>query len=121
MISALAAPDHSPQLAIADAAAAVEAADAVRAVIRRAQSGRPRAVRPAGPVARPDRQRPELAEGETPARVMAAHVLDPVQLGILARVGGFLPGPGALKADAADVQDLAQPLPANRHRPARAR
>ena len=43
-------------------------------------------------------------------------MLDPVQLGVPVRVGGLLPGPGALEGDAAFVQDLAQPLPADPHR-----
>jgi hypothetical protein len=62
-------------------------------------------------VAGPDGQRPELVEGEAAVWVMAGHVLDPVQLGVPVRIAGFLPGPGALEADAAGVQDLPQPLP----------
>jgi hypothetical protein len=41
---------------------------------------------------------------------MGGDVLDPVQLGFLVRVGGFLPGPRALEADVVLAQDLAQPL-----------
>jgi hypothetical protein len=53
VIAALALADHTPQLVIAHAVAAVEVTDAVRAVIGRAQPGRPLAVRPAGPMAGP--------------------------------------------------------------------
>jgi hypothetical protein len=66
---------------------------------------------------RADRQRPELVKGEAPARQMRSHVLDPVQLGIPVRITGLLPGPGALEADAASVQDLPQPLPPHGDRP----
>ena len=79
---ALVLADHAPQLVIAQGIAAVEVADAVGAVVGRAQPGRVFARRPAGPVARADRQRPELVEGEAAVGVMAGHVLDPVQLGV---------------------------------------
>ena len=95
----------------------LEVADAVGAVVGGAQPGRPFARCPAGPVARADGQRPELVEGEAPVGVMAGHVLDPVQLGVPVRITGLLPGPGPLEADAAGVQDLPQPLPADLHRP----
>jgi len=111
----------APQLVIAHAAAAMEAADAVGAMISRAQPYRPFARRPAHAVAGPDRQRPEPAEGEATVRAGAGHVLDPVQLGVPVRIGGFLPGPGPLEGDAALVQELPQPLPADPHRPAQAR
>jgi len=65
----------------------------------------------------PDRQRAELVEGEAAVREVGGDVLDPVQLGILVRVGGLLPGPGPLEADAARIQDLPQPLPPDPHRP----
>src|SRR5256885_1082503 len=81
----------------ADAVAAVEVAAAVGAVAGRPQSHRVLAQRPAGPVAGPDRQRPELVEGEAPVRVMAGHVLDPVQLGVPVRITGLFPGPGPLE------------------------
>ena len=61
--------------------------------------------------------RPELVKREAPAREPAGHVLDPVQLGVLVRVGGLLPGPGPLEGDLPGVQDLPQPLPADRYRP----
>jgi hypothetical protein len=48
---------------------------------------------------------------------MRDHMLDPVQLGVPVRVGGFLPRPGALEANAPRVQDLPQPFTANAHRP----
>jgi hypothetical protein len=44
-------------------------------------------------------------------------VLDPVQLGVLIRVRGLLPGPGPLEGDTPLVQDLPQPLPPDRHDP----
>jgi hypothetical protein len=69
-------------------------------------------------VARPDGQRPELVKAEAAIREMAGHVLDPVQLGVLVRVGGFLPGPGALEADPTLIQNPPQPLPADPDRPA---
>jgi len=68
---------------------------------------------------RPDRQRPELVKPEAPAREVAGHILDPVQLGVPVRVGGLLPGPGALEGDTAGVQDLPQPLPLYPHRAVR--
>ena len=64
-------------------------------------------------MARPDGQRAELIEGEAPVRVMAGHMLDPVQLGFLIRISRFLPGPGPLEGDPAGVQDLPQPFPAD--------
>ena len=51
---------HAPQLVIGQGIAAVEVADAVRAVIGGARPGRVLTGRPAGPVTGPDRQRPEL-------------------------------------------------------------
>ena len=77
---------HAPQLVITHAVAAVEVADAVRAGVGRGQPGRFRLGRPGGAVAGADRQRPELVEREAPHREMAAHVLDPVELGFLVRV-----------------------------------
>ena len=67
----------------------MEVADAVGAVVSRAQPDRAFARCPAGPVARADGQRPELVEGEAPVGVMAGHVLDPVQLGVPVRIGGL--------------------------------
>ena len=61
----------APQLVIAHAVAAMEVADAVGAMISRAQPGRPLARRPAHAVAGPDRQRPGLAGGEA-GRIAAA-------------------------------------------------
>ena len=121
MIGALVLAGDAPELVIAHAVAAMEVADAVGAMVGRAQPGGPLARRPAHAVAGPDRQRPELVEGEAAVRVMAGHVLDPVQLGVLVRVMGFLPGPGALEADPAGVQELPQPLPPDPHRPVPAR
>src|SRR5215469_9761367 len=117
VIGTLAGSHDTPQLIVADAVAAVEIADAVSAVIGRGQPDRPLAFRPGAAVDRPDGQRPELVEPEAAVRVLAGHVLDPVQLGIPVRVGGLLPGPGALEADPAAVQDLPQPLPPDSHRP----
>ena len=109
--------DHAPQLVIAQAVAAVEIPDAMGPVVSRAQPGRAFALRPAGPVAGPDGQRPELVKGKAAVRVGAGHVLDPVQLGVPVRITGLLPGPGPLEADPAGVQDLPQPLPPDGHRP----
>ena len=99
----------------------MEIADAVGAVVGRAQPGGAFARRPAHAVAGPDGQRPELVKGEAPVRVTAGHVLDPVQLGVPVRIMGLLPGPGPLEGDPAGVQDLPQPLPADPHRPVPAR
>jgi len=118
---ALVLADDAPQLVIAHGIAAVEVADPVGAVVGGAQPGGPFARRPARAVAGPDGQRPELVEGEASVWIMAGHVLDPVQLGVLVRVGGFLPGPDPLEGDAAGVQDLPQPLPPDPHRPVPAR
>jgi hypothetical protein len=73
---------------------------------------------PAGAVTRPDRQRPELVERETPVREPSGDQFDAVQLGLKIRVVGLLPGAGALEADTAGVQDLPQPFPPDAH-PAR--
>ena len=121
VVRALVLAGHAPQLVIAEAVAAVEVADAVGAVVGGAQPGRVVARRPAGAVAGPDRQRPELVAGEAAVRVMAGPVLDPGQLGVPVRIAGLFPGPGPLEADAAGVQDLPQPLPANPDRPGTAR
>jgi len=82
----------APQLVIAHAVAAMEVADAAGAMISRAQPYPPFARRPAHAVAGPDRQRPELVEGEATVRVGAGHVLDPVQLGVPVRIGGSFQG-----------------------------
>jgi len=108
---ALVLADDAPQLVIAQGVAAVEVADAVGAVVGGAQPHRVLARRPAGAVAGPDGQRPELIEGKAPVGVGAGHVLDPVQLGVPVRITGLFPGPGPLEGDAAGVQDLPQPLP----------
>jgi hypothetical protein len=82
VIVALVLADHAPQVVIAQGVAAVEVADGVGAVVGRAQPVRVFARRPAGSVARPDRQWTELVEGKAAVRVMAGIVLDPVQLGV---------------------------------------
>jgi hypothetical protein len=77
--------------------------------------------RPAHAVAGPDRQRPELAEGEATVRAGAGHVLDPVQLGVPVRIGGFFPGPGPLERDAAlmrSCRSRSRPIRTGRPRPA---
>ena len=51
-----------------------------------------------------DGQRPELAGGGAAVRIITGHVLDPVPLGVLVRVGGLLPGPGPLGGNPAGVQ-----------------
>src|SRR5205807_6560146 len=50
---------------------------------------------PARAVARPDRERPELVERETPVSEPGGDQFDPVQLGLQIRVVGVLPGAGA--------------------------
>ena len=110
MVPAFAAPGDTPQLVIAEAVAAVEVADAVRAVIRRGQPHRCGLPGPARSVTGPDRERPELVEREAAHREVTGHVVDPVEFGVLVGVGGFLPGPRALEADVVLAQDLAQPL-----------
>jgi hypothetical protein len=112
VIRAFVLADHAPQLVIAEGVAAVEVPDAVGAVIGRAQPDRVFARRPASAVARPDRQRPELIKGKAPVRVMAGHVLDPVQLGVPVRITGLLPGPGPLEGDAAGRAGSAAAAPA---------
>jgi hypothetical protein len=62
VIGALMLASDAPRLVIAHAVAAMEAADAVGAMISRAQPGRPFARRPAHAVAGPDRQRPGSAD-----------------------------------------------------------
>jgi hypothetical protein len=90
VVSALAAHD-TPQLIIAHAVAALRATGVADAVTGRRQPGRPFARRPGRAVDRPDGQRPELAEGDAAIRVMAGHVLNPVQLGVPVRsAGSFL-------------------------------
>ena len=74
---------------------------------------------PAGAVTGPDAQRPELVEREDAIGKPGDHFLDPVQLGVLGRVGGLLPGPGALKGDVVGVQDPPHPFPADPHDPVR--
>src|ERR1035441_8758298 len=106
MVSALALAEHTPQLVVAEAVAAVEVADAVSPGVGRGQAGGPFPPRPGHAAAGPDRQRPELVKREAAGREMGVHILDPVQLGITVRVGGLLPGPGALEGDTAGVQDL---------------
>jgi hypothetical protein len=66
-------------------------------------------------VAGPDRQRPELVEGEAPMREPVGDLFDPVELAVLVRISGLLPGAGGLKADLGFVQDLPQPLAADPH------
>jgi len=43
-------------------------------------------------MAGPDRQRPELVEGEAPVRESAGDFLDPVELAVLVRVARLFPG-----------------------------
>ncbi len=117
MIAALAAAVDTPQLVIAQAVAAMEVADAVRAVIRRRQAHRLGLSCPGRAVAGADREWSELVEREAPHRVVAAHVLDPVELGFLVRVGGVLPGPGPLEADLVLAQDLSQPFAPDHYPP----
>ena len=68
VITALAAADDAPQLIIAEGVAAVEVADAVRAVIGRGQPAGFLPRRPRGAVIGPDGQRAELVKGKAPVR-----------------------------------------------------
>jgi hypothetical protein len=64
-------------------------------------------------VAGPDRQRPELVEGEAPVREPGRDLLYPVELDLEVGVVGGLPGAGALEGDSMGVQELAQPFPSD--------
>src|SRR5664280_2737911 len=77
--------------------AAVEVADPVGAVIRRGQPVGMLAAGPAVAVTRADRQWPELIERETPVKPLVQDLVDPVQLGVLVGIRGFLPGPRPLE------------------------
>jgi hypothetical protein len=98
-------------LVVAERVAAVEVADAVSAPVGRRQPVGMALRRPRAAVVGPDRQRPELVEREAAIRVLAGHLLDPVQLFVTLGVAGLLPGPGALKRDLVGAQQLPQPLP----------
>ena len=119
MIGAFTAPGHAPEPIIAKGIAAVEVADAVSAAVGRWQPDRLFAFRPRAALAGPDRQWPELVKREAAVWELGRHVLDPGQLGVPVWVGGLLPGPGALEADPACMQDLPQPLSPDGHRPGR--
>ena len=79
VVGALAAPGGAPQLVVAERVAAVEVADAVGAPVGRRQPVGMALRRPRAAVVGPDRQRPELVEREAAIRVLAGHLLDPVQ------------------------------------------
>ena len=117
--AALVLVQHTPQLVAGQVVAAVEVPDAVVAVVGRRQPVRVLLAGPAGAVTGPDAQRPELVEREDTIGKPGDHLLDPVQLGVLGRVGGLLPGPGALKGDVVGVQDPPHPFPADPHDPVR--
>ena len=117
VIAALAAPVHAPELVIAEAVAAVEVADAVRAVIGRRQPHRLRL-----PVPRSSRDR----AGSTAARTgrtrntASGNGWSHTRSGracLLVRVARLLPGPGALETDLVLAQDLAQPFAPDPHPP----
>jgi hypothetical protein len=55
----------------------------------------------------PDPERAELIEGEHPVREAVNDLLDPVQLRLAVRVGGFLPCLGALEGDTAAGEQAA--------------
>ncbi len=75
--------------------------------------------RPTGARGGADAQRAELVEREDPLRYVFQQVLDAVELGVVVRVGGLLPGAGALEGDAAPGQQAAQGLAAQADRAAR--
>jgi len=56
---------------------------------------------------------PNWSKGETPVREPGGDLLDPVELGVEVRVGGLLPGAGALERDVVAAQQLPQPFPAD--------
>ncbi len=113
----LAAPGDAPQGVIAKRVAAVEVAHAMSTGIGRRQPVRLATLGPSGALEGPDRQRPELIEGEAPVREAAGHLLDPVQLGVEVRIGGGLPGASALEGHAVLVQQPAQVLAPDDDRP----
>ena len=92
MVAALATTHDTPKLVVAEAVAAVEVADAVSAMVGRRQPGGLGLRCPGGAVAGPDRQWPELVEGEAPVRESAGDFLDPVELAVLVRVARLFPG-----------------------------
>jgi hypothetical protein len=49
---------------------------------------------------------PNWSNVEAAIRVLAGHLLDPVQLFVTLGVAGLLPGPGALKRDLVGAQQL---------------
>jgi hypothetical protein len=63
--------------------------------------------RPARACGGTDSERPELVEGEDPVGQAVKDLLDPVQLHLAVRAGGFLPGPGALEGDTAAGEQAA--------------
>src|SRR4051812_10818934 len=60
---------------------------------------------------------PNWVEGETAVRELRGDLLDAVEFGVLVRVGGLLPGAGALERDVVAAQQLPQPFPAHPYSP----
>jgi hypothetical protein len=61
----------------------MQVADAVAAPVGGRRPVWPFTLRPAGAMARPNRQRAKLVEGETPIRELRGHFFDAIQLGLL--------------------------------------
>src|SRR5207342_1044581 len=97
VLAALVQPGDPPQPVLGEVIAAVEVADPVSAVVGGGQPVGMLAGRPAGAVAGSDAQGSELVEREAPVKPFRQDLFDPVQLGVVLRIRGGLPGPGPLK------------------------
>jgi hypothetical protein len=87
VVAAFAPAGHASELVVAEAVAAVEVADAVRAVVGGRQPDRLALPSPGRPVMGADRQRPELVESEAAVEEFGGDFLDPVQLRLPVGVG----------------------------------
>lgn len=85
----------------------MEVSDSVGAVVGGGQPVGTSLFGPARPCCGPDPERAELVEGEDPVREAVQDVLDAVEFGVAARVGGLLPGLGALEGDTAAGEQAA--------------
>ncbi len=88
----------------------MELPDAVQLVMVGGQPLRVTLRRPPGAGLRANHERTGLVEGEDPVREVAAHVLEPGELGIAVRVVGLLPRLGPLEGDLVLQQNLPQPF-----------
>lgn len=85
----------------------MEVGHTVGAAVGGRQAVGPALFRPAGARGGPNSQRSELVEGKDPVREVLQDVLDPVEFGVTLRVGGPLPGLGALEGDTAAAEQAA--------------